>query len=255
MKRLYNAWRDRKIIYETEKAAQNIFRKLGFNITRAKYGSYNEEPITKLLRHHEINLVLDIGANTGQYASSLISSGYNGQIVSFEPQTAAHDELTRKAGSYPNWKVAERCAIGEKDGETEIHISKNSVSSSVLPILKAHTEAEPSAGFTRSEKVKMHKLDTLAGRYITPESRVFAKIDVQGYQEQVLKGAAKTLLKISGMQLECSLTKLYEGEAGFVETIEKAGKLGFELHDIMPGFRNNKTGRLLQADCVFFRQE
>lgn len=85
-----------------------------------------------------------------------------------------------------------------------------------------------------------------------PDNNVFLKIDVQGYESQILEGAINILPKIKGIQTELSLVTLYEDQLLFDEMIDYIVRLRFELYDIFPGFRNKQTGRLLQVDAIFF---
>ena len=88
-----------------------------------------------MLKAHEVNLVFDIGANAGQFAQSLRELGYRGRIVSFEPQSEAREQLERAASVDPLWEVAPKAAIGPEDGEIELNLAANSISSSLLPML------------------------------------------------------------------------------------------------------------------------
>jgi FkbM family methyltransferase len=215
--------------------------------------SIANQNLVKLFQNHNINKIFDVGANTGGYAETLFNNGYNGKIVSFEPLTEAYNILLLKKNKYKQWKIAEQCAIGEQDNEIFINISKNLVSSSILPMLDSHKKYAPQSQYINSEKVKMFKLDTICPRYIEMDDIIFLKMDVQGYEKFVLKGAEKILNKFEGIQLECSLLPLYEGEMLFNESINYIEKEGFALCDIIPGFRDGNSGRLLQVDCIFFK--
>jgi FkbM family methyltransferase len=215
--------------------------------------SIANQNLVKLLQNHNVNKIFDIGANTGGYAETLFKNGYNGKIVSFEPLTEAYNKLLLKKDKFNQWKIAERCAIGEHDSEIFINISKNLVSSSILPMLDSHAKYAPQSIYINSEKVKMFKLDTIGPRYIDKDDILFLKMDVQGYEKFVLKGSEKILNKFGGIQLECSLLPLYEGEMLFNESMKYLEKEGFELYDIIPGFRDRTSGRLLQVDCIFFK--
>lgn len=70
-----------------------------------------------------IDLVFDIGANTGQFASELRLIGYKGRMVSFEPLSVAHRELMQKPNRDSQWQIHPRTAIGDFDGEIEINIA------------------------------------------------------------------------------------------------------------------------------------
>ena len=79
------------------------------------------------------------------------------------------------------------------------------------------------------------------------------KIDTQGYEDRVLKGATELLNRTTGVQLELSLIPLYKGQLLYDEIIKKLEAIGFELWSINPVFTEPVTGRLLQVDATFFR--
>jgi FkbM family methyltransferase len=206
-----------------------------------------------MLAAHKINLVLDVGANCGQYALGLRDSGYLGRIVSFEPQSQAHRELLAAASRDPNWTAAERTAIGASRSTLEINVSANSVSSSLLPMLDSHSRVAPESAYIGTETVDVVPLDEIAPNYIRPGDRAFLKIDVQGYEASVLDGAAETLKKVVGVATEMSFTPLYEGQSLFPDLYDRLTALGFAPWALLPGFSDNVAGRMLQCDGVFFR--
>jgi hypothetical protein len=134
-----------------------------------------------------------------------------------------------------------------------MHIAGNEAqSSSVLPMLRAHEEAAPEASYVGTEDVTMERLDDVLASFDVA-GPVYAKIDVQGYERQVMAGAAETLAHVRGMELELSLVPLYEGSPLWEEMIALMKSQGFELKGFFSGFTDERTGRLLQADGVFFR--
>ena len=122
-----------------KKFVRHAVNKIGFDLHRLTPASNPAFQLLKALDRFEVDMVLDIGANVGQFASELRSVGYKGILVSFEPLSAAHMALSEAAGRDPKWHVYPRGAIGDHDGEIEINIARNSVSSSVLPMTEAHS--------------------------------------------------------------------------------------------------------------------
>lgn len=228
-----------------------LARMLGLDIRRYRE---KRDGLQLLFSHYNIDCILDVGANIGQYAAYLRSGGYKGQIVSFEPLSGAYQTLVEVNKKDPLWSLAPQSAIGDYDGDVSINISANSVSSSVLNILEQHVNSEPSSAFITREKVRISKLDSIAPPYMRGHKSIFLKIDVQGFESQVLAGAAGILPQIAGLQVELSLVPLYEGQMLFVDMIEQIRQLGFTLYGLAPGFSDTKTGRLLQADGIFFRE-
>jgi FkbM family methyltransferase len=228
---------------------QSSLRRSGWELRR--YSLVEEARLVQFLDLKGIDIVLDVGANVGQFGSNLRQAGFAGTIISFEPQSEAHAMLTRRAAPDPKWKVAPRAAVGNRPGEAEINISANSVSSSLLEIESKHTESAPTSTYVAKEKVPVITLDQ---ELLIPNAgRLFLKIDTQGFERPVLEGARALLKRTSGVLLETSLTSLYKGQASALELQQLMAAEGFALWNIMPGFEDGKTGQLLQADMVFYK--
>jgi len=230
-----------------------VYRRIKQNI-KEEYARKESIEFLGLLKSYNIDLVLDVGANIGQTANFFLRSDYKGKLVSFEPLSSAYERLKKMSKNNPNWEIAEKCAIGDRDGEIEINISNNSQSSSVLPMLKNHIEAVPDSFYVGTEKVKLFRLDTIAPQYTRNSHAVFLKIDVQGFEENVLDGCSEIMPKIKGIQIELSFIPLYEGQKLFIDLFEKIQKMGFDLYKLLPVVLDRK-GRILQADCIFFREK
>lgn len=216
------------------------------------YEPNEHEKLVKQLALNGVDLVYDVGANKGQFGKSVFAAGYNGALVSFEPLSDAHALLTAAAARTPEWLVAARAAVGAKSGETTINISGNSQSSSILVLTQQAMEGAPSAKFVRSEVVPVITLDSTA--YGTSVSRRFIKIDTQGFEMEVLKGATNLLKTAKGVQLEMSFTPMYEGAPDFETLYRFMIDKGFELWGMDTAFRDPKTRRLYQVDATFFRK-
>jgi len=205
------------------------------------------------LRHFNIDLVIDIGANEGQFAKELRAGGYSGRIVSFEPLSAAYGRLLQESNHDSDWHVHQRCALGDCPGEVELNISGNSVSSSILPMLTSHSRAAPESAYLGHESAPLITLDSIAPPYFEGAQAPFLKIDTQGYEWHVLDGALATLPKVRGIQMELSLVPLYESQRLWRECIERLEAEGFVLWVLHPVFVDPATGRTLQWDGLFFR--
>jgi FkbM family methyltransferase len=230
-----------------------VGRFLGADIRRYRPERSEFGRLASALAHHRVNLVLDIGANVGQFGTALRRAGYKQRILSFEPLTHAHALLVAASRLDALWEIAPRMALGSRDGETEIHVAGNSVSSSVLDMLERHVKAAPASEFVGSERVPISTLDTfMRGRH-TPEDMMFLKIDTQGYEDRVLDGASELQPRVRGLQLELSLVPLYEGQVLFDELRQRISAMGFATWAIWPGFFDAQSGRMLQVDVVFFR--
>lgn len=240
-------------IANIEAFVRNTANRVGIDIHR--YRPEQSEPgrLVAMLASHSIDLILDVGANIGQFSQSLRKAGYQGRIVSFEPLLIAHAQLQRASGSDARWEVAPRVAIGDHEGEIELHVAANSFSSSVLEMLDSHKRAAPGSTCVAIERVQLTKLDTLARDYLNAEDKLFLKIDTQGYEDRVLRGATDLLERVCGIQLELSFVPLYEGQQLFDELVVRLRTLGFSIWAIWPGICDAKSGRMLQVDATFFR--
>src|SRR5438874_74602 len=104
------------VISGLKKKLRRTTRRIGVDLVRWRPQSSSEAAIAKMLTHHRIDTVMDIGANEGQYARLLREAGYTGRIISFEPLTRAHEQLLRASACDPLWTVAPRMAIGNREG-------------------------------------------------------------------------------------------------------------------------------------------
>jgi FkbM family methyltransferase len=228
-----------------------------FGIDVSRYPGFDPmHMVARLLDAHRVDVVLDVGANSGRYGQELRRAGYRGPIVSFEPLREPFEVLARHAAADPSWK-AMPYALGDRNGATTLNVAANAgESSSILPMLPTHVEACPAASYVAIEDAQMRTLDSLAPEILTPRQRVFLKADVQGFERAVLTGAAATLDNgCVGLQLELSLVPLYEGAMLYREALDFAERHGFSLMQVIPGFTDPRDGRLLQMDGVFFRDD
>jgi FkbM family methyltransferase len=210
--------------------------------------------MTKSFRSFNIDLVIDIGANEGQFAQGIRAGGYAGRVVSVEPMLAAHERLVRESQGDAKWHVHPRCAVGCEVGEIELNIAGNSVSSSVLPMLAAHSNAAPESVYQRRETVPLSTLDLILPNYLQNSESPFLKIDTQGYEWQVLEGAKAVLPRVRGILMEISFLPLYEGQRLWRECVDRIQSEGFTLWALEPVFIDPANGRTLQMDALFFRE-
>jgi FkbM family methyltransferase len=206
----------------------------------------------RFMKEQKIDVVLDAGANTGQYASELRCAGFAGRIVSFEPLPDAYGRLQKAIGSNPRWK-SKQAALGAAPAQMTIHITENSYSSSLLKQKPELVAIEPPTRVVRDETVEVVTLDSQAELF-EPQDRILLKMDVQGYELQVLAGATKTLEQVRLIETEMSLVPLYENQPKHMEMIAALDALGFDLISIEPGFHDKTNGRMLEIDGIFVKR-
>jgi FkbM family methyltransferase len=238
----------------TRGIVQDFFHRLGWEVRRLGYPSSEEVLLRRFLAVARPSMVFDVGANIGQYGLSLRRCGFKGRIVSFEALASVHERLKAVAARDPDWIVAPCCALGRAQGMAKINVAGNSVSSSLLPMHDAHRQAAPDSGYVASEAIRVERLDDVATALMPPQGGLLLKVDTQGYEEEVLAGADRVLKGVSALQLELSVAPLYEGAPDLKRMLDVSAGLGFGLYGLIPGFFEERTGRLLQMDGLFLRQ-
>lgn len=226
---------------------RRLLRRFGIDLVRSRPLSAD------FLARLGVDTVLDVGANVGQYAGGLRAWGYRGRIVSFEPLGTAFAELSRRAAGDPRWDVV-NTAVGAENGTAEIQVSELTVYSSIRRTLPALDTLDPRAAAVRSETVSVRTIDALLAERGIGGDRLFLKADTQGYEREVLRGAAGSLDRVRGLQLELSLVPLYDGETLFREMLDLVDRAGFVLGAAEPVVFDERTQALLQLDCIFVRR-
>jgi FkbM family methyltransferase len=228
----------------------NAIRKTGYDVVKCKYSKHELE-IEQLLDSLNVSCVLDIGANEGQYAKNIRIGGYKNRIISFEPVKEPFTKLKKLAVNDGLWEI-HNIALGDSDGQSEINISGNSVSSSILGIKSSHTDAAPESKYIGTQKIEIRTLDSLYDELKITGQNIYMKVDTQGFEKNVLVGAKQSLKYIKAIQLEMSVQPLYDGEDLYFQLSDFLYLEGFRLIKIVRGLTKS-NGELLQFDGVFMR--
>lgn len=241
----------RRLMIDTARAA---FRKAGVDFRRWTPRCDASLRAATLLKRLDASVLLDVGANTGQFVRSMRAHGWRGRAISIEPGAAAHRSLCRMAAADSAWEVADRVAIGLRAGRASLNVSANSVSSSIHPMLEVHTAAAPESRVVRTEEVPVMSLDELAARHRV-EGRVFLKIDTQGSEMLVLRGGEATLMKCVAVLCEVSIVPMYQSGTDWEVVLGTLRERGFEVWAIESGFSHPTTGQMYQCDLLMVRTE
>ena len=236
-----------------KETVKTLVRSAGFELRRLTPESDPAFQLSSALTRFGVDLVFDVGANSGQFSTGLRSGGYAGKLVSFEPLAGPHAALSDRARGDPDWWVHPRTAVGDRDGEIMINVAGNSLSSSALPMLPLHSSAAAGSAFVGTENAPLCRLDAVAAPYLEGTRRPFLKLDAQGFEWQILDGATQLLPQIVGVLCELSLAPLYEGQHLWLESISRLERVGFTLWSLRQGFTDPRDGRTLQMDATFFR--
>lgn len=231
---------------------RQFLRRRGYDLSRWALENDPRERRRRLLAASEVDLVLDVGANEGQYAAELRRLGFVGDIVSFEPIPEVCTRLRANRAGDTRWQLHE-FALGSADGTAEIQIGAQSATSSLLAPSEYLVRQAAGARSVRTERVRVARLDGVFDR-AWEGRKIWLKLDTQGFEQEVLRGAVATLPKVRILQLELSLRPLYVGEPAFLEVAGGLAGQGFDLVGLEPGFVEEATGRLLQSDVLFARR-
>lgn len=236
-----------------KKILRNLAKNFGLEVHRLNSATSYSTQIFSACNKVHANIVFDVGANIGQFAQDLRAVGFAGKIISFEPLTSAYPKLVLAAKRDCSWFIHPRTAIGDVNGEIDINISGNLVSSSILPMMPMHSSAALDSVYVSKERTPITRLDSIADQYLSNDSRLFLKIDTQGYEWHVLDGATNTLMLTHCILIEISLVPLYEGQRLWDDVLDRMKSLGFTLWAIQRGFTDPASGRTLQLDVIFLR--
>ena len=206
---------------------------------------------TAILMNGGVDLVIDVGAHAGEYGRELRASGYRGRIVSFEPVASQFERVAAAAARDAAWECRSRAA-GAQAQTTEINVSGNDgYSSSLLEMGRTHQDAVGESRYERTETIEVARLDDELADLPSSSRHAYLKVDTQGFEHEVIAGATKLLASCRGVELELSLTTLYEGQLLIGEMIDLMRKHGFRPTHLEPEFIDPHSGELLQVNGLF----
>jgi FkbM family methyltransferase len=204
-----------------------------------------------LLTQIGCDCVLDVGANKGQYVKFLRKHvGYDGPIFSFEPVQSLAEILLDKSKTDPLWTVFP-FALGASPAERTIHImAADTLNSFLLPLPPGLAPMGDINVKVRSEIVSVRTVDEILE---TPEmkrfSSIFLKMDTQGFDGEVLKGASISFSRIGALQSEISCIPIYEDNTDWLTSLKNLHELGFSVTGMFPVNRT-KDLQVIEFDCL-----
>jgi FkbM family methyltransferase len=208
------------------------------------------EHLVWLLNQMRINHVIDVGANVGQFALSLRRAGYSGRISSFEPVGETFEQLRKTASRDPEWD-AHQVALGGEEAELDINVTESTTFASFLsPTQFSRDTFKRDVDVARTERVSVKRLDQLCEQLgITHTSRLFLKMDTQGFDLEVFHGAENLYSKIFGLQSEISVIPVYENMPDYLTVLATYRAKGFEPTGLFPVTRDKKRLVVIEYDC------
>jgi FkbM family methyltransferase len=205
------------------------------------------------LRSEHIGTVIDIGANEGQFSVAIHALLPTARIYAFEPLRSCYERLRRNMAGVECFE-AFNFALGDESGEVIMDEQEFSAASSLLPMTALHIGAFPYTTKSGSRRVsaRIERLDDImAGLPIV--GNLLIKIDVQGFEDRVLRGGKQTVEQARILIIETSLELLYEGQPLFDDIYQLLIQWGFRYAGALNQVRHPQDGRILQSDSVFVR--
>lgn len=207
------------------------------------------EGVRHLLRRLGPDFILDIGANRGQFTLAVRTALPDARVLAFEPLESESRIFQEIHGADPLVELLPY-ALSDSAGTASFHVSGHADSSSMLPPSTLQSDIFPGTQTVETVTVETHRLDDLDAR-LDLSGSILMKIDVQGHELGVLRGAEAVLHRTSWILVEASFVELYEEQPLAHEVIAHLADRGFALVDMLEPTRRN--GRTLQVDLVFER--
>ena len=230
------------------------------NYTLIPNWAFEEKVIVRhlqpLFKVYEIECVLDVGANLGQFGDFVRHNlGFRGALHSFEPVQQFAQFLEHKIRGDPSWHI-HKTALGSSPAQSAINVAQSPGLSSFLPKTSEAVENlwERSAILER-QSVAIDTLDNFVARLdggVLPGPS-YLKVDTQGYDLEVLKGAKKTLEAVRAVQFEASVRPIYKGMPHYQEVLDYLLDRGFALSAMFP-INKDHSQRLIEFDCVVINE-
>lgn len=236
-------------------AAVAVGDALGLHIVRKGRAArlLEQDLLTQFLREFAVDCVFDVGANVGQYASLLRRIGFRGFIISFEPIPNLAKQLRLAAAKDRRWFV-EALALDESEGDVVFNV----MAAQTLSSLKRPSHSETS--LFEGENVVVEAIPIRTSRleklFDTHQKKLgfqrpFLKMDTQGSDLAVARGAGDRLQRFVGLQSELSIKRIYEHQSDYRESIDFFESAGF----VLSGFFPNTYGYfpdLIETDCIMY---
>lgn len=204
----------------------------GLEVRRVKPWEPQARRIT-LATRFGVRTVLDVGAGRGDWAAALRAAGYRGTIVSFEPLAGPFEELRLASEHDPAW-FALKVALGA--------------------VRERRAMATPGAGYEGREEIQVVTLDEVCRDRLTARERVYLRVDAQGSEVEILRGAHATLPQVDVLELELSATDIHDGKRSYQEMLNFGEAVGMDLAGLLETSFDEDAGRLLQFDALFSRR-
>ncbi|SNQ60938.1 FkbM family methyltransferase [Candidatus Methanoperedens nitratireducens] len=234
-----------------KRIVKKLFNNIGFDITHL---SDNPKYTLLGLRHLPICSVIDVGANEGQFARMISEVFPKANIYCFEPLLDPFKKLSKWAEFQSGRVNVSNIAIGDSEGDMQMfYHSEHSPSSSLLKSTEICKELYPFIQKQTPISVKLATLDKLMGNLSEPPiPDILIKLDVQGYEDRVIRGGAETFRRARACILEVNIGSLYENQASFKDILLSLDYLGYHYTGNIEQTYDN-DGHVVFIDALFLK--
>ena len=237
------------------KLHNKIARLFGYEMIKRKKQPTLNTHLINLINRHAIELVLDVGANFGQFGTMLRNEGYKGEIHSFEPVSKTFESLSAKCSGDHRWFV-HQVAMGDVCGEKTIHVTESSDLSSFLEPNDFGKEEFKPIKVISEEAVEVSTIENFLTTHVTDcdKRRILLKMDTQGYDLTVFKGALKVMDRIVCILSELSVAPIYSNMPHYVDSLMEYEEYGFVVCGFYPVSRKDDLS-LIEFDCTLLNSK
>ncbi|MEA1967288.1 MAG: FkbM family methyltransferase [Thermodesulfobacteriota bacterium] len=237
------------------KLHRKLAKIFGYELIKRKKHPTANSHIINLINQSNIDMVLDIGANHGQFGNMLRDEGYKKEIHSFEPVSQTFEKLQANCVNDKNWFIY-KLAMSDTCGEAAINVSKSSDLSSFLSPNDFGEKKYKKIEVIQKEIVEVETIDSFLTKTIQnfDKRKIFLKMDTQGYDLKVFKGSLKSIKHIAFILSELSLIPIYSGMPNYLESLRKYEEYGFVISGLYPISRN-KNLSVIEMDCMLLNKK
>ena len=238
---------------------RNIFRNylntIGFDIVRVKnqHRSHSEH-LSNVFAAKNVDCIIDVGANSGQFGLFLRGIGFDGYIVSFEPVKSVYNILEVTAKADHKW-LCYNLALGDKEEKKTLNVYKSTSFSSFFEANDYSKNIWQSLDSVVLEIVDVVRLDDIFGEIVdrTGCANFYLKMDTQGYDINVFHGAVESLEKIKSIQSELSLVAIYDDMPPAYDVLNEFHRHDFFISGMYPVNRDESLA-VIEYDCVLVKR-
>jgi len=239
-----------------KKLIRSVINRFGFDLVGIKFVNRDfSEHLLNVFSAKNIDCVIDVGANSGQYGTFLRKIGFKGHIVSFEPVKAVFVALESATKGDDKW-ICYNLALGDTNEDKSINVYRSTVWSSFLDANAFSKNIWQSLETAAPEIVKVVRLDDIFAELVSRTGclHYFLKMDTQGYDKNVFNGSLESLTSIQALQSELSLIHVYSGMASAYDVLDEFHSRNFYISGMYPINREASSLAVIEYDCVLVKR-